>query len=91
MDKLIYFKIPSCPFCRQADRFLEELKQENEQYRGIPIQVVDETCERAFADSYNYYYVPTFFLGNKKLHEGVVTKDRIKYVLDEYLNKNKDK
>ncbi len=85
MDKLIYFKIPSCPFCRQADRFLEELKLENEQYRNIPMQVVDETLQRALADSYNYYYVPTFFLGSKKLHEGVVTKDRVKYVLEEYL------
>jgi glutaredoxin len=65
MNKLIYFKIPSCPFCRQADRFLEELMQENEKYRDIPIQIVDETSERVLANSYNYYYVPTFFLAVK--------------------------
>ena len=89
MNKLIYFKIPSCPFCRQADIFLEELMQENEKYRDVPIQIVDETSERALANSYNYYYVPTFFLGNKKLHEGVATKDRVKFVLEEYLKADK--
>jgi len=90
MTKLIYFKIPSCPFCRQADKFLEELMQENEQYRDIPIQIVDETSQRALADSYNYYYVPTFYLGEKKLHEGVVTKNRVKSILDEYLKKSEE-
>ena len=89
MNKLIYFKIPSCPFCRQADRFLNELIQENEKYRDIPIQIVDETSERALAKSYNYYYVPTFFLGSKKLHEVLITKDRVRYVLEEYLKTDK--
>ena len=85
MEKLLFFKIPSCPFCRQADRFLQELMEENEQYKDIAIQVIDETRERALAESYNYYYVPAFFLGDKKLHEGVATKKAIKKVLDEAL------
>lgn len=85
MNKLLFFKIPSCPFCRQADKFLAELMEENEQYKTIPIQVIDETSDRRLAASYDYYYVPAFFLGDKKLHEGVPSKNAIKKVLDEAL------
>ena len=85
MNKLLFFKIPSCPFCRQAEKFLAELMEENEQYKAIPIQVIDETSDRRLDASYDYYYVPAFFLGDKKLHEGVPSKNAIKRVLDEAL------
>ena len=33
------------------------------------------------ADRYDYYYVPTFYLGQEKLHEGGIYKDEVVEVL----------
>jgi len=82
MRELTYFKLWNCPYCRQADGWLEELRAQDPAYRDIPIRVVDEAVERALADRYDYYYVPCFFLGDRKLHEGAATLDKIKGVLD---------
>ena len=80
--ELLYFKLINCPYCIQADKWLDELREENPDYAKIEIRIVDEAKEVDFANSYNYYYVPTFFMGDKKLHEGAATKEKIKSVLD---------
>lgn len=82
MKNIIYFKLKYCPYCIKADKWLDELLEENEQYRKIEIRIVEENVEKAFADSYGYYYVPTFYAGDTKLHEGAATKEKIKKVLD---------
>jgi len=82
MKSLLYFKILTCPYCKAADGWLEELYQENPAYRDIPIRVVDEKAEAAFAETYDYYYVPCFFEGKNKLHEGAADKEKIRAVLD---------
>ncbi|MDD4774766.1 MAG: thioredoxin family protein [Eubacteriales bacterium] len=80
--KILYFKLRNCPYCIEADRRLRELVAENPKYADIEIETIDEREQTALADSYDYYYVPTFFAGRKKLHEGVTTKAKIKAVLD---------
>ena len=80
--KVLYFKIKSCPFCIQADWWLRELVAENPKYADVEFETIDEREHAALADSYGYYYVPTFFAGRKKLHEGAATKSKIKAVLD---------
>jgi len=82
MKDLLYFKLIDCPYCVQADKWIAELCEENPEYAKIEIRIVDEKREADFADSFNYYYVPTFFAEDKKLHEGAATKDKIKVVLD---------
>lgn len=82
MKQLLYFKLAQCPYCRQADRWLEELMEENPEYRNIPIRTVFEDVEKDLADSYDYYLVPTFFCGDEKLHEGIATKEIIRNVLN---------
>ena len=85
MKELIYFYMDGCPYCRQANEWLKELTIENPAYAAVAIRRVEEGREKALADSYPYYYVPSFFIGREKLHEGAATKDKIKAVLDRAL------
>lgn len=81
MKQIKYFYLPSCPYCREANRFLEELFEENPAYRDIEMTRIDESAEADLAAQYDYYYVPCFFVGEKKLHEGASTKEKIEAVL----------
>ena len=80
--KILYFKLKNCPYCIQADTWLTELRAENPDYASVELEIIDESEQPDLADSYDYYYVPTFFLGREKLHEGAATKAKIKAVLD---------
>ncbi|MBQ3109257.1 MAG: thioredoxin family protein [Clostridia bacterium] len=81
MNELLFFYMKRCPHCKKAEKFLEELMQE-EKYANIPIRRIEETEEKELAESYDYWYVPSFFLNGKKLHEGSPTMEDIKRVLE---------
>ena len=85
MKELNYFRLAYCPHCLRANGYLEELKKENPEYCKIPIRIIDEGKDRKTANSYDYYYVPCFYMGEEKLHEGVPTKECIRAVLDRAL------
>jgi len=85
MPKLDLFILESCPYCIRARKYLDELRQEEPKYQTIEIHLIDERKERALANSYNYYLVPTFYLGQTKLYEGIMTKADVKNVLDKAL------
>lgn len=55
---------------------------ENPGYRDIDLQIIDESEQADLANSYDYYYVPSYYLEGKKMHEGVATKKKIAAVLD---------
>ena len=74
MRELSMFYFPECPYCRQAFRWQEEIFREHPEYKDVPLRLVDEHKETALADSYDYWYVPTYFLGEEKLGEGVKKK-----------------
>ena len=74
MKELTMFFFPECPYCRQAFRWHEELFREHPEYKNVPLRLIDEHKETALADSYDYWYVPTYFLGKEKLGEGVKDK-----------------
>lgn len=59
---------------------------ENPEYRNIPIELVEETLQAELADTYDYYYVPTFYIDGKKMHEGGIYKDEVKKILDSVLD-----
>lgn len=67
MLKLFYLE--NCPYCRQAFRAMEELFDEKPAWKTIEIEKIEESRESAIADQYDYYYVPTIFMGDKKLYE----------------------
>ncbi len=85
MKELTYFYLKNCPHCKRASVYIEELMQENENYKEISINRVEEREQEDIANSYDYYYVPTFFMGDTKLAEGALSKEDVKKVFDEAL------
>ena len=81
--KLFYLK--NCPYCRQALAWIQELYQQDAKYQRIPLEMIEESEQSELADTYDYYYVPCFFEGQKKLHEGAITKETIQKIFDDYL------
>lgn len=69
MRNVIYFYMQGCPYCRQANRAIEELTAENPKYAAVPIQRVDENQHPELVKNYSYYYVPTMIVGNDKVYE----------------------
>ena len=80
--ELTLFVLRGCPHCRRALKFMEELCREEPRYQQVKVRQIDEGEQPALADQYDYYYVPCYFLGREKLHEGSCTKDQIRAVLD---------
>jgi len=86
MKRITMFMMRSCPYCRQALRWMDELLEENAEYRAIEIEKIDEQVYPDVARKYNYYFVPTFYVGDEKLHEGVASRKKIQRVFDAALD-----
>lgn len=85
MQKVTMFTMAGCPYCRAAHRWMEELMQEYPEYNDIELKIIDETEHPDIADRYDYYYVPTYYVGRDKVHEGVATKEKVHRVLERAL------
>lgn len=84
--KLFYLK--NCPYCKKALSLLEILQRDNPNYAKIEIEKIEESENKELAASYDYYLVPSFFIGKRKVFEGAIGKEDIRKVLDEYLKQN---
>lgn len=82
MTKLTIFIQPRCPFCKKAISYIKELNEEDPKFKSIEIEYIDELIEVDRANSYDYYYVPTIYQGNRKLHEGGIYKNEIKELFE---------
>ena len=82
MQELVLFYLPHCPHCKLAIRCLEQLQKEDPAYGAIPIRWIDESREKALAESYDYWYVPSFWLNGQKLHEGHAEMADVRAVLE---------
>lgn len=85
MKKITLFILPGCPYCRSALDYVQKLCDEKPEYKAIPCDIIDESRDRPLANKYNYYLVPTFYIGDKKLHEGIVTRDIVGNIFAEAL------
>ena len=72
----------SCPFCKEALHWMDDLFKENAAYKSLEIEKIDEVLHPDIADRYDYYYVPTYYVDGKKLHEGAATLEKIRTVFD---------
>jgi len=82
MKKITMFIMASCPYCKKALRWMDELRAEDTKYGEIETEIIDESARPDIARRYDYYYVPAFFIGEKKLHEGAADPDMIRRVFD---------
>jgi len=76
MIKMFYLK--SCPYCKQAFKFLDELKDE---FPNVEMTLIEETEQPEIANAHDYYYVPTFYINDKKVHEGATSREIIRDIL----------
>jgi len=82
MKQIKLFILNNCPYCKQALQYLNEYQQE-EIYKDIVIEKIEEREQKEIADQYDYYYVPSFYIDEKKVHEGAVTKEIVKNILEQ--------
>ncbi len=82
------FILENCVHCMRARKWLQELCSEYPQYQVIEVEVIDENINSEIADKYDYYYVPTIFYNQQKLHEGVASKEKLHQVLETILKNN---
>ncbi len=70
----------TCPHCRRAFELMDELKNEHPEYGRVDIETIEERREPEKTEGYDYWYVPTFFVDDVKVHEGVPSKEKIEQV-----------
>lgn len=70
MKKVIMIKIPGCPYCAKARKAIS-LLQEEDKYKDIKVEEIDETTQPDLAAPYgkDYYYVPSLFIEGEKQFE----------------------
>ena len=67
--KIIIFYFDGCPYCRNAKLALEDLLGENPEYSKVDLEWVNEKKDPERSRQYDYYYVPTIFVGEEKVYE----------------------
>ena len=85
MKPIVMIILEHCPHCRNARRWMAELKEEYPQYQTLPIEMIDEHLHPEVTKTYSYYYVPTFYVDGVKAHEGVPTKEIVREVFEKAL------
>ncbi len=81
MKKITMFIQPRCPFCVKALKYIDEAKAANEELQPIEIEIHNELAEPEFADKFDYYYVPTFYIDGEKVHEGGIYAPEVEELL----------
>ena len=85
MKPIVMIILENCPHCKNARRWMAELKEEYPQYQTLPIEMIDEQLHPEVTKTYSYYYVPTYYVGGIKAHEGVPTKEIVREVFEKAL------
>lgn len=91
MKDITMFYLDDCGYCHKAHRAMEELYASEPRYKEIPIKKIEESREPAVADQYDYWAVPTFFVGDEKVFEAHIGMsyeaiyEKVKEVLDRAL------
>jgi len=85
MQTIKLFYLRDCPFCKKALGYIDDLRRGHEELRDIEIEMIEESEHPDVADRYDYHYVPAFFVGSRKVHEGGIYPDEVEQVLREAL------
>ena len=81
MKEILMFVPEGCPHCKWALKWHEVLTEKfHPEWKNVPIRMVDENVEKEYAESFDYYYVPTYYVDGVKIHEGPVTQQDVEKV-----------
>lgn len=83
MKKITVLITDWCPHCKRAINWIDEVRQENPQYNDIKVEIIDEEKLPEIAKQFDYYYVPTYYVGSRKAFEGGTTKEIVRKVFEE--------
>lgn len=61
----------TCPHCKHAFEMMDKLKKQYPEFEQIEIEIIEENWEPEKTVGYDYWYVPTYFVNDVKVHEGV--------------------
>ncbi len=81
MAQITLYHFEGCPACGDAKRWINELKAEKPELANAPITMVDVHKTPDFKAPAPFMYVPTFFMDNRKVLEGNVSKDKVEYLM----------
>ena len=81
MKKVKLFYLQHCPFCKKAFRYIEEAKARHPELADLEIELIEESEQAEVADRYDYYYVPTFYVDEQKVHEGGIFAEEVEQIL----------
>lgn len=81
MKKVTLFHFESCPYCLAACRWIQDVCEENAALQTVEIVMIDERLHADIARQHDYWSVPTFYMDEKKVHEGVCTKEKVLQIL----------
>jgi len=69
------------PLLQKALRYIEEARAAHPELAAVGIEMIEESEQPALADTFDYYYVPTFYVGGVKVHEGGVYPEEVEKIL----------
>ncbi|MBQ5326103.1 MAG: thioredoxin family protein [Oscillospiraceae bacterium] len=82
MKSITYFYLKGSPECKNADEILAQLLKENPEYSRLEIHYIDENTNPEYCDLMDYLYVPCFYVDGINRHEGKVTKETVRQILE---------
>ena len=85
MKEVKLFYLRECPFCKKAFRYIEEAKARHPELADLEIELIEESEQSEVANRYDYYYVPTFYIDEQKVHEGGIFPDEVEQILRQAL------
>lgn len=83
MKEITMFYLESCPHCKKARNFMQKLWDQHPEYAKLPVKMIEESKEKELADSYDYFYVPCYYVDGVKVAEGSIDEAGVKKVFDQ--------
>ena len=65
----------------KALRYIEQAKAAHPELQPVAIEMIEESEQSDLADTFDYYYVPTFYVDGVKVHEGGIYAEEVEKIL----------
>ncbi len=59
----------------------EQAKAAHPELQPVAIEMIEESEQSDLADTFDYYYVPTFYVDGVKVHEGGIYAEEVEKIL----------